>query len=107
MHPYQVLIRPLISEKTQWQVGYQKPQYSFEVDSRANKAQIAEAVALAFGVTVERVNVINMPAKRRRSPKSGNRKSRHGAHVIRAAQWKKAIVQVGQNDRIALFEGVA
>jgi large subunit ribosomal protein L23 len=107
MHPYQILIRPLISEKTQWQVGYEQPQYSFEVDGRANKAQIKEAVELAFNVKVERVAVINMPAKRRRSAKSSNRRSRHGAHLIRSSQWKKAIVQVGKTDRIALFEGVA
>ena len=52
MHPYQVFIRPLISEKTQWQSGYDLPQYSFEVDSRANKSQIAEAVEIAFNVKV-------------------------------------------------------
>ena len=106
MHPYEILIRPLISEKTQWQVGYEQPQYSFEVDARANKTQIAEAVEIAFGVKVERVAVINMPAKRRRSARSSGR-GRKAAHILRSAQWKKAIVQVRKDDRIALFEGVA
>ena len=106
MHPYQVLIRPLISEKTQWQSGYDLPQYSFEVDSRANKSQIAEAVEVAFNVKVQRVAVINMPTKRRRSPRSSTR-GRKSAHIVRTGPWKKAIVQVSKDSRIALFEGVA
>ena len=35
MHPYEVLKRPLITEKSQWQVGYEAPQYVFEVDVRS------------------------------------------------------------------------
>lgn len=101
MHPYEVLKRPLINEKTQWQVGYERPQYAFEVDGRANKAQIKEAVEIAFDVTVERVNVMNMPSKRKRNPRA------RGGSMVRAPQWKKAIVQVKAGDRIQLFEGVA
>ncbi len=106
MHPYEVLKRPLITEKTQWQVGYEKPQYAFEVDGRANKVQIKEAVEIAFNVTVLRVNVVNMPEKRRRSPRS-RITGRKAKHIQRSAEWKKAIVQVSEKDRIALFEGVA
>ena len=106
MHPYEVLLRPLITEKTQWQVGYEKPQYCFEVDSRANKSQIKEAVEMAFNVTVLRVNVVNMPAKRRRSPRS-RITGRKAAHIQRSQAWKKAFVQVSEKDRISLFEGVA
>jgi large subunit ribosomal protein L23 len=105
MHPYEVLLRPLITEKTQYQVGYSKPQYSFEVDKRATKAQIKEAVELAFNVKVERVNIARMPMKRRRSAKS-RITGRKAAHVMRQPEWKKAIVQVGEKDRISLFEGV-
>jgi large subunit ribosomal protein L23 len=106
MHPYEVLLRPLITEKTQWQVGYEKPQYAFEVDERATKKEIKEAVEMAFNVSVERVNVIRMPMKRRRSTKS-RITGRKAAHITRAPEWKKAIVQVSTKDRIALFEGVA
>ncbi len=105
MHPYEVLKRPLMTEKTQWQVGYEKPQYAFEVDARANKQQIKEAVEIAFGVKVLRVNIINMPAKRRRSPRS-RITGRKATHIQRSPQWKKAIVQVSEKDRIAIFEGV-
>ncbi len=106
MHPYEVLKRPLITEKTQWQAGYAKPQYVFEVDMRANKHQIKEAVELAFNVKVTRVNVIVMPAKRRRSPRS-RIIGRKAKSIQRAPQWKKAIVQVSEKDRIPIFEGVA
>ena len=106
MHPYEVLLRPLITEKSQWQVGYEAPQYAFEVDARANKAQIKEAVEVAFDVTVTRVNVIVMPPKRRRNPRS--RILGHSAgQITRSPKWKKAIVQVKVGDRISLFEGVA
>ena len=48
IHPYEVLLRPLITEKTQWQVGYEKPQYAFEVDKRANKPILKRLLRLAF-----------------------------------------------------------
>jgi large subunit ribosomal protein L23 len=100
MHPYEVLKRPLITEKTQWQVGYESPQYAFEVDARANKQQIKEAVEIAFNVTVTRVNVSVMPKKSKRNPRTRRT-------TTRASQWKKAVVQVKSGDRIGLFEGVA
>lgn len=106
MHPYEVLKRPLITEKTQWQVGYESPQYAFEVDRRANKAQVKEAVEVAFDVTVTRVNIINVPAKRRRNPRSRILGAK-ASQVVRAKPRKKAIVQVKVGDRIPLFEGVA
>ena len=101
MHPYQVLLKPLITEKTQWQAGYEQPQYCFAVDPKANKAQIKEAVELAFNVTVTRVNLLVMPAKRKRNPRAQK------GYVQRTSAWKKAIVQVKEGDRIQLFEGVA
>ncbi len=106
MHPYEVLKRPLITEKTQWQVGYESPQYAFQVDIRANKSQIKEAVEVAFDVTVTRVNIVVMPPKRRRNPRS-RITGAGAAQLVRSSKWKKAIVQVKAGDRIQLFEGVA
>jgi large subunit ribosomal protein L23 len=106
MHLYEVLKRPLITEKSQWQVGYEASQYAFEVDVRANKSQIKEAVEVAFDVTVTRVNVVVMPPKRRRNPRSRITGS-GAAQLVRSSKWKKAIVQVKAGDRIQLFEGVA
>jgi large subunit ribosomal protein L23 len=60
--------------------------------------QIKDAVETVFGVTVERVRVINMPAKRVR--RYGRRE------VLRKSGWKKAVVTLVPGDRIELFEGV-
>jgi large subunit ribosomal protein L23 len=97
MHVYDILKRPVITEKSNFQSDV-LGQYTFEVDRRASKQQIKEAVETVFGVTVERVRVINMPAKRVR--RYGRRE------VTRKSGWKKAVVTLAQGDQIELFEGV-
>lgn len=95
---YDVLKRPIITEKTAY-LSSALNQYAFEVDVRANKQQIKEAVELLFDVTVERVNVINQPAKVARSLR--NRRMQ-----VRRSAYKKAIVTLKPGDRIDVFEGV-
>lgn len=97
MHPYEILKRPVITEKSNFQSDV-LGQYTFEVDRRANKKQIQEAIETVFGVTVENVRIINMPAKRVR--RYGRRE------VVRKIGWKKAVVALASGDRIELFEGV-
>lgn len=94
LHPYAVLIRPIITEKSTILASQDK--YVFEVDPRANKAQIKEAVQLAFNVRVADVNTINMKGKPRR----------FGRRVEHRPNWKKAIVTLVPGDKIELFEGV-
>ena len=95
---YDILRRPLITEKTSFQSSNLN-QFTFEVDSRANKRQIKEAVEAMFDVTVLRVNVINRPAKVARSLRNRRRQVRRGG-------YKKAIVTLKAGDRIDVFEGV-
>jgi large subunit ribosomal protein L23 len=97
MHPYEILRRPVVTEKSNFQSDI-LGQYTFEVDRRANKKQIKDAVELVFGVTVDQVRVINMPAKRVR--RYGRRE------VVRKSGWKKAVVTLVPGDRIEIFEGV-
>jgi large subunit ribosomal protein L23 len=97
MHPYEILRRPVITEKSTFQSDI-LGQYTFEVDRRANKKQVKEAVETVFDVEVERVRIINMPAKRVR--RYGRRE------VVRKPGWKKAIVTLSPGDRIEFFEGV-
>jgi large subunit ribosomal protein L23 len=97
MHPYEILRRPVVTEKSNFQSDI-LGQYTFEVDRRANKKQIKDAIELVFGVTVEQVRVINMPAKRVR--RYGRRE------VVRKSGWKKAVVTLVPGDRIEIFEGV-
>ena len=96
MHIYDVLIRPVITEKSMIVVEFEN-KYAFEVDMRANKLQGKDAVETAFGVTVEGVNIMVMPAKT----------VRRGSSVrIRKPKWKKAIVMLAAGDSIQIFEGV-
>ena len=95
MHLYEVLTRPLTTEKTN-RLKDDLRQYAFEVDMRATKPQIKEAVETAFKVDVLRVNVMRMSRKRRH----------FGRRVVYKALWKKAIVTIPVNQRIDLFEGV-
>jgi len=95
MHLYQVLTRPLTTEKTN-RLKDELRQYAFEVDMRATKPQIKEAVETAFKVEVLNVNVMRMSRQRRH----------FGRRVVYKALWKKAIVKIPANQRIDLFEGV-
>ena len=94
LHPYQVIVRPLITEKATILAGENK--YVFEVVQRANKRQIRGAIELAFNVHVTKVNTMNMRGKKRRV----------GSKIARTPDWKKAIVTLVEGDKIQLFEGV-
>ncbi|MCL4489445.1 MAG: 50S ribosomal protein L23 [Chloroflexi bacterium] len=95
MHLYEVLKRPITTEKSN-RLKDDYRQYAFEVDERANKVQIREAVETAFKVQVVDVNVMRMARKRRR----------FGRRVLYTPIWKKAIVTIPANQRIDMFEGV-
>jgi large subunit ribosomal protein L23 len=95
MDPHQVIIRPVISEKS-YNLIESEGQYTFQVDRRANKNQIRRAVEDAFDVSVARVNTTNVKSK----PKS------QGLTRGRTSTWKKAVVKLVEGDRIDLFEGV-
>ena len=93
LHPSEILIRPVVSEKSYEQIT--SNQYTFQVHKDAHKTQIRQAVEQLFEVTVERVNIVKVQAK----PK------RRG--MIRGTKpgWKKAIVQLKKGDSIEIFEG--
>ncbi len=95
--PYTVIVRPVITEKSTDLASANK--YIFEVDIRANKPQIKQAIETAFEVTVLEVNTMVMKGKPR-----GNR--RFGRKVTYGTDWKKAIVTLAADDKIELFEGV-
>lgn len=103
MHLYEVLKRPLLTEKTTYLRDLN--QYAFEVDGRANKDQIKQAIEEVFKVDVIAIRVINQPAKRRRYARS-RQIGKKAKQAVRRAAWKKAIVRLAANQRIELFEGV-
>jgi len=95
---YDILRRPLVTEKTSYQQAVLH-QYAFEVDARATKSMIKDAVEKIFDVEVLKVNVINVPAKR-------SRRARSRRMAVRKSGYKKAIVTLSPEDRIPFFEGV-
>jgi large subunit ribosomal protein L23 len=95
MHVYQVLKRPVLTEKSNYQADALH-RYTFEVDRRANKHQVREAVEHIFDVTVVDVNMMTVRGKQRRL----------GRYSGRTPDWKKAIVTVAPGQSIRFFEGV-
>ena len=95
---YDVLRRPLVTEKSNYQSSTLH-QYVFEVAHDATRTLVKDAIEKVFDVTVVRVNVVNVPAKR-------SRKARNRRTVISRSTYKKAIVTLAPEDRIPIFEGV-
>lgn len=109
--PQEVLIRPVITEKTstlQYE-GTDAPvpesvrirteprgKYTFEVAPDASKVEIRHAVEALFDVTVKSVRTMNVPGKKRRM----------GRSLGRRPHWKKAIVELGPGETIEVFEGI-
>jgi large subunit ribosomal protein L23 len=93
LHPSEVVIRPVVSEKSYGQIA--NNQYTFKVHQDAHKTQIRQAVEDLFEVKVTRVNVVKVAAK----PK------RRGAFRGTRPGWKKAIVQLREGDTIEIFGG--
>ena len=93
LHLYDVIVRPVVTEKTQSQAADLNV-YVFEVNARANKPQIKEAVETIFNVDVVKVRTAVMPAK------MGLRQRKL---FIRKKEWKKAMVTVKAGQTIEQF----
>ena len=85
MRPEDIIIKPIITEKSN--DGLQEGKYTFKVNKKATKVEIAKAVEKIFEVKVLKVNTMNVNGK----------KKRVGYHVGRTADWKKAIVTIETN----------
>jgi large subunit ribosomal protein L23 len=86
-NPRDLIKRPVITERTSDFMEQRK--YVFEVDLKANKTQIKQAIEQIFKVKVVNVNTLRMPAK----PK------RYGKHSGYTSEWKKAIVQLSADSK--------
>ena len=92
MHIYEVLRRPVITEKNTMLTADGK--YAFEIDRRANKLLVKQAVEQIFKVNVVGVNIISVPGKMKRVGRTRGM----------TPSWKKAIVTLQPGQRIELFE---
>jgi large subunit ribosomal protein L23 len=94
MNIYEVLRKPLVTEKSTRLSESNK--YVFEVDKKASKDQIKQAVEVAFKVGVTGVNIIRVPGETKRA----------GRRAVTRQSWKKAVVTLKEGDKIQYFEGV-
>ena len=93
LHPNEVLLAPVVSEKSYSHIPERK--YTFRVHKDAHKTQVRQAVEELFGVSVQRVNIFKVqPKPKRRGVYNGVRPS-----------WKKAIVKLHEGHQIEIFEG--
>jgi large subunit ribosomal protein L23 len=93
LHPNQVLLAPVVSEKSYELIEQRK--YAFRVHPDAHKTQIRQAVEELFDVRVQAVNIVKVqPKPKRRGLIRGMRPG-----------WKKAIVQLREGQSIEIFEG--
>ena len=95
MIQYDIIIRPVVTEKT----SIQKEdfnQVSFEVDRRANRVEIRRAIEQIFNVRVADVKTMQVKGKVKR----------RGRIVGKRKDWKKAVVKLMPGERIDFFEGV-
>ena len=94
MNKFDVLIRPIITEKTT--LLMQENKYTFQVPLTANKVEIRKAVESIFNVKVEKVATIRVLGKTKRMGRTMGKRS----------DYKKAIVILKAGETIELFEGV-
>ena len=78
----EIIIRPVVTEKSNDEL--QQGKYTFEVNKKATKVDIAKAVEKLFEVKVLKVNTITVKGK----------KKRVGVHQGKTSDWKKAIVTI-------------
>jgi large subunit ribosomal protein L23 len=94
--PYRVLIKPIITEKSTWLKDINRD-VCFEVERRANKIEVKEAVEKLFDVKVESVRIVKKKGKTKRV----------GKNIGRTKDWKKAYVKLKQGEKmIEYFEAV-
>ena len=93
--PYDVIIKPVISEQSMEDVQARK--YTFKVAVDANKTEVKNAVEEIFDVEVEKVNIMNVVGK----------KKRMGRYVGMTAATKKAIVTLTEKSKeIEFFQSL-
>ncbi|MGC9311292.1 MAG: 50S ribosomal protein L23 [Sediminispirochaetaceae bacterium] len=100
MRTDQVIIEPVLTEKSNGMRDAEQKKYTFKVDPRANKTEIKYAVEQLFNVTPVSCNLSWVKSK----PKST--RSRSGSRQGKTTAWKKAIVTLRTGEKIDAIDGV-
>jgi len=94
-----ILIEPVVTEKTNAMREDKSLKYAFRVMSDANKFQVMDAVRKIFNVKPIACNIAWVKSKKRTS------RTRSGYRTGEKAAWKKAIVTLSPGEKIDIFEG--
>ena len=94
MNPHDLIVRPLITEKST-SLREQENKVCFIVRCEANRKLIKSAVEATLNVKVEKINILNMVGKTKRMNRFEGKRP----------DWKKAIVTLKKGEKIDLFEG--
>jgi len=94
-NPFDLIRTPVITEKASDAKDLHN-KITFSIDPRANRREIKEAVEKAFNVKVDKVNIMNNKGKVKR----------HGKHMGKRPDWKKAIVTLKEGDTIEVFDQI-
>lgn len=89
---YDIIKTPIVTEKTAHQI-MEENVYTFEVDYRANKIEVKNAISEIFDVEVERVNIMNCKAKTKRV----------GRYVGKTNRVRKAMVKLAEGSKIEII----
>jgi large subunit ribosomal protein L23 len=92
---YSTLVRPIVTEKASF-VGQMGSCITFEVDRKATRLQVAEAVSRVYGVTVEKVRTLNFLGKSKR----------RGAQSGRSNHYKKAYITLAPGSTVDVIDGL-
>lgn len=92
MDDHNIVIRPLVTEQGM-HFASKLNAYSFEVNKKANKIQIGQAIERLYGVKVSEVRTANRKGKPRR----------RGRNAGITSSWKKAVVVLHEDYHIDLF----
>jgi len=95
-----IIVKPLLTEKTNALREAKNKQYAFQVNARANKHQIRDAVEKLFNVKTTGCSVVNVGGKQKTMGMRGGKRA-----TGFTSSWKKAYVTLAENQKIDLFEG--
>ncbi len=101
MESHQIIVKPVLTEKSNWLREENPKRYVFRVHSQANKHQVVRAVEELFGVRPTGCNMMNVKCKAASVVSRTGHRGGSGNH----SSWRKAVVTMAEGDKIEAFEG--
>ena len=103
MEASQIILEPVLTEKTNLLKEEKAKKYVFKVHKKANKVEVIRAVQALFSVKPAHCNIINVRGKKKSNRPVSANSFRRG--FGRTASWKKAVITLAPGDRIDILEG--